>query len=233
MGGKPSKEPTGINGVWSEFCTFEDENERPTKDPIHDAVSLRIDLYYLSTRVPTKSLRDMGSVISRCKKLKSIRMIGHLFVRSNVIEDVLVSLFQANGSYYFPLEHFSICKYALNARGFEAIIPFLTSRGELDCLSLENCEIGDDVAGAIGVVLDQTCIDNIDLNDNQISARGLSNLFSGKNSIKLRSLNLQENSIGKAEVDEIARFLSKEGVALQWIAIGKIRLIFGDYFDPD
>lgn len=214
------------------MCTWEDENNQPTKNIIYDAVSLSFDAYYLE-RLPIETLRDMGSVISQCKKLKSIIMTRFYTNFSDVSNNLLAALFQAEGPYNIPLEDFVLCKFSINLREFQTMLPFLKSRGELDCLSLNDCEIGDDVAGAIGEVLDHTRIENINLRGNEISAKGLSNLLSGINSIHLKSLDLEDNLIGQAEVEEIARFLSKEDVTLEWIAIGKCPFILDQYFDPD
>lgn len=197
-----------------------DENSTPVVDISEDAVYFFVHSYYYNSLSPDLTIqewRNIGSIISRCKKLKVIHIVQ---LCGGLTQDIMKAIFQAEGPYDFPLEHLNLTNNEIASAGMEFLVPYLQSRTKLECLHLGGNRIGDEGALFLADVLDKVRVKSLNISSNRINAVALSRILSSVHSKSLVYLDLLGNSSGRNAVNEIAQYLSTSNVSLENIQIG-------------
>ncbi|KAL7464399.1 hypothetical protein ACHAXS_004741 [Conticribra weissflogii] len=189
-----------------------------TTNVIHNATTAKIPEVPPSSPLTLQNCHAIGSVLSRCRTLTCIS-----FPAANLTAEKLSALFQSEeGPYAFPLENLGLSDNGFGARGIEALRPFLVSRTQpLLSLHLHGNDLGDEGAASLAEVLEEVRIAELDLSENRLTSEGLSRVFGSKNARSaLTDLCIRENTDGPEEKAEIVKFLGREDIALDAIAVG-------------
>mmetsp|Transcript_29045 Transcript_29045/g.62174 ORF Transcript_29045/g.62174 Transcript_29045/m.62174 type:complete len:235 (-) Transcript_29045:378-1082(-) len=140
---------------------------------------------------------------------------------------MITALFRADGPHDFKLESLQLGGTAIGPTGLAALVPFLKSQPELKELELhcpvtdEELEgIGDEGAGLLADVLDTLPIERLDLSNNGIGVKGLSRILLSKRSRSLTEFIFKKNHVGEGAIDELAKFLQRDGISLEILKIG-------------
>ncbi|KAL7463917.1 hypothetical protein ACHAXS_004268 [Conticribra weissflogii] len=195
------------------------ENSTPAVDIVEDAVYFFVHSYYynFSPDLTIQEWRNIGSMISHCKKLKVIHIVQ---LQGGLTEDILKALFRAEGPYDFPIEHLNLTNNEITSAGMEVLVPYLQSRSELKCLHLGGNNIGDEGARLLADVLDKVRVRSLNICSNRISAVTMSRILSSVHSKSLVHLDLLGNSSGRNAMNKVAQFLDGVGGSLESIRIG-------------
>ncbi|KAL7465323.1 hypothetical protein ACHAXS_005647 [Conticribra weissflogii] len=197
---------------------FFDEKSDQVADIVNDSYYIHInDDDFLPSSFSLEKWREIGSVLSRCKKLGLI-----WFSSQPLEEEMLMALFQADGPYDFPLRGlFLDGNRFFGPRGMQAILPFLNTRTELEVLKLGSCELGNDGARYLAKVLDHVRIKELLVGNNSLDTEGISLILSSENAMYLEHLDISGRNLGLAECALISQFLSREGICLEHISVGE------------
>lgn len=208
---------------WSHWFQCLDDHNFPVTNIVDDAIEIRLGKKPVSfgSIEFLEEWKEMGRVISRCKKLKRI-----IIPNAKLNMTVLIVIFQSEGPYKFPLEclDFELASF-MNA-GFRALFPFLKTRKTLKKLNLAGNHLDDEVSGMLAEVLDRTCVEELNISRNSFSARGINRIISSKNSHHLIALDIF-NSYSIQERFELAeilgKFLGRGDISLKQLTFGRDR----------
>mmetsp|Transcript_19236 Transcript_19236/g.40199 ORF Transcript_19236/g.40199 Transcript_19236/m.40199 type:complete len:496 (-) Transcript_19236:234-1721(-) len=219
---------------WSNWFRCLDEDDEEVTDIVNSAVRITLidnanQIEFVSSFTLQK-WREMGSTISHCKKLQELSL---KYIPGGMNEEVVASLFQAEGPYDFPLKMLSLQENRLGPRGIAALLPFLKSRGEVYNLDLSNSTLGDEGALLIAEALDTGRVRILSLSSNGVTVKGLSRILASQHARHLERVGLQGNCLGRAEIDAIAQFLRRDDTSLEFLCFGDTDMDVQNRFDAD
>jgi len=204
-----------------EYPRFLDESGEDVADIniINDATGVLfcVEEDFSHSSISRENWQKLGSVISQCKKLKNI-----IFRDFEALgENILTAVFQStDGPYNFPLDHLSFENSKIGQDGIYALLPFIKSRKELNCLDLHGTDLGDSGAAVIGELLGEVRLNNLVISENPLSIFGINRIISAKNFKHLKTLGIHEIELETEEVEQIARVLKEQTNSLEKLSIG-------------
>jgi len=214
---------------WSHLFLVTDQDQNTVMDIINDAVSIQcrdrypglvgFGFFPLEPQLSIEQWRKVGTTICRCKKMKEISFQG---LNEYISVDVLRALFYTNGSPNIsPLSCLRLGGNDFGLEGVRLLVPFLKTRSEMDDLDLSDSNLDDEGARLIADVLDAVLVKELFLARNNITVAGMSSILNSRYSTTLLHLDMNGNNFsGRPEIDIIARFLGRDGIALESIVIG-------------
>lgn len=217
---------------WSHWFDCIDDQDKPVTNIVQEAVEIRINKWDVCFGIEhLEKWKEMGRVISRCKRLKRI-----IISKSKLNMTVLMAIFQSDGPYKFPLEFLDFENAKMSNPGLRALLPFLKSRKTLKMLNLEDNSLDAEATEMIAEILDEIRVEELNVSHNRLTALGINRLLSSKNSRHLISLNVFL-SYSRQERFKLAKFFGDflviEGISLKKLVIGTINMGIPYLFDFD
>ncbi len=209
-----------IPGRWS--CNFMclDQNGQPINDIdtiINNGVKIFSDKFTPWRKRNVESCLEMGSILSRCKKIEEIT----INFAPELDEEMIRAIFRScNGPYVFPLTRLDLGHNELGPGEIYELIPFLQCLfGVLEFLGLHYSRIGNRGCEMISEVLEDLDVLDLNMSCAQITTGGMAYILASQEDPCLETLDFSGNEIGRVDFDYLALFLSQNDV-LEYISIG-------------
>jgi len=168
----------------------------------------------VSIRKPDSSIVDdfgrwhfdrMGQAMSRSNLLCTIDLSNCLLSKEDL------SMIFKKGAQSFPvLEHLDLSGVMLEEEGMKVLEPFLSSRSSLATLNLDRNSLGLEGIKLLARALNHVRVEDLYLDDCDISSKGVKRLLLSTNAQYLKDLRLSSNWIGSLGYKDIAQFLLQD-----------------------
>jgi len=168
----------------------------------------------VSIRKPDSSIVDdfgrwhfdrMGQAMSRSNLLCTIDLSNCLLSKEDL------SMIFKKGAQSLPvLEHLDLSGVMLEEEGMKVLEPFLSSRSSLATLNLDRNSFGLEGIKLLARALNHVRVEDLYLDDCDISSKGVKRLLLSTNAQYLKDLRLSSNWIGSLGYKDIAQFLLKD-----------------------
>lgn len=154
---------------------------------------------------------DMGSAISKCKKLKRNNSWNVWWFDWRELK------FPAEGPYSFLINVLTFDERSIGLGGMSVLLPFLKSFLELHVFCCHKCELGNEELLLVAEAIDMVWIRYLGITLNDIKIEGLFWILSANNAKSLKHLVLHDDSIWRVKIDTIAQFIQRDDTSLSSI----------------